>query len=80
MIEPMKKVLRLYREALKEEGMQEIWGILNLGMDPVNEQLCDARRVVARMLSEKDRSGWTIANARDVCSQMQWGIWFGRDR
>jgi hypothetical protein len=66
MIEPMKKVIRLYREVLKEDRMEEIWGILNLEMDPVYEQLCNARRVMARMLSEKDCSGWTIASARDV--------------
>jgi hypothetical protein len=46
--------------------MQEIWGILNLEMDRVSEQLCNVRGVMARMLSEKGRSGWTISNARDV--------------
>jgi hypothetical protein len=43
----------------------------NLEIGPVYEQFCDARRVMVRMLSEVDRSGWMIANARDflrVCN------------
>jgi hypothetical protein len=80
MIEPMKKEIRLYREVVKEEGMQEVWGVLNLGMDPVYEQLCNARRVMARVLSEKDSSGWRIADARDVVGICKGGVWFDRDR
>jgi hypothetical protein len=38
----------------------------NLENDLVYEQLCNAGGVVGRMLSELDRSGWTIANARQV--------------
>jgi hypothetical protein len=79
MIEPMKKVIGLYREELKEEGMQETWGILNVEMDPVYEQLCKARGVMAQMVSEKDRSGWTIAVLAMLFAYAR-GIWFDRAR
>jgi hypothetical protein len=48
------------------KGGQNEGDLGNLEMDPVCEQLCNARRVMVRMLSEMDRIGWRIANACDV--------------
>jgi hypothetical protein len=54
------------------KGGSNAGDLANLEMDPVYREVCDAGRVMVQMLDEMDRSGWTLANGRDVVRISNW--------